>query len=224
MPKILKLFSQKICNNPCGKLGIWPVSPFICKLCCLGRTNKVSKVIFFRVHNRMRRTPGPSQRPISGLLPIPISLNATLRHQPAIQQLLGSHASDDHLQPKAKVPAFSTPKLKAQPLPNKISEAGEQQTVGNHSSNLGNSSLLSEEPFSPHFQSEAVALTKKPHFSTPSVNASNPLVSSSRLSGFPETVSSPSGEPLGGGKHPLAECSTKDEHQPFRSFDIGWRK
>ena len=168
------------------------------------------------MHNRMRRTFGPSQRPISGLLPIPISLNATLRQQPAIQQLLNSHAPDDPGQPKAKVPAFSTPKLKTQCLPDKISEAGEQQTDGNHSSVLGTSSVLSEELFSSHCQSEAVAFSKRPHFSTPSVKASNPLVSSSRFSSCPETDSSPSGEPLGGGKQLLAECIIKDEHQHFR--------
>ena len=166
----------------------------------------------------MRRMFGPSQRPISGLLPLPISLSAALSKPHATEQPLNPDAPcDPDMQPKAKVPAFSTPKAKAQSLPGMLSEAGEQLTVGNHKSNLSASSVLSKETFSSHDQSKVVALTNRPNFSTPLVKACNPLENCTRFSSLHGAVSSPSGDSLCGGKHQLTERN-RDEHQHFRSF------
>ena len=162
----------------------------------------------------MRRTFGHSQRPMSGLLPIPISLNATLAQPPAIEQPPNPLAPDDpDVQPKAKVPAFSTPKAKVQCSQDKLSEVKERLTVANHKSNLSTSTVLSKETFLSHAQSEVVALTNRPHFSTPLVKQCNPLENSISL---PGTDFSSLGDPLGGEMLHLAERNKRDGNQHFR--------
>ena len=136
----------------------------------------------------MRRTFGSSQSSISGLLPIPLN---------------GRAPDERDLQAKAKVPTFSTPKVQC--LPDKLSEAREQPTVGN----LGISLVQMSE--------EAVALTNRPSFSTPLVKACFPLENcTSFSSSLPQTNSSPSGDPLAGGKHQLTQCYNRDEQHHFR--------
>ena len=160
----------------------------------------------FRESHIMRRTFRPPQRPISGLLPFPLFLNAVPSQPPSIEQPLNANAPD--VKPKSKVPSFSTPKVKVQCLPDKVSEARseEQQTVGNQTSNLG----------TPPVQMVEEALANRPIFSTPLVKTSSPLEQCARFSSLPQTVSSPLCDPLSGGKYHPAECNNRDEQQHSR--------
>ena len=165
----------------------------------------------------MRRTFAPPQRPISGLLPFPLFLNAVPSQPPSIEQSLNAQAPD--VKPKSKVPSFSTPKVKVQCLPDKVSEARseDQQMVGNHTSNLGTPPVQMEE--------KAVTLTNRPIFSTPAVKASSPLEQCTRLStSLPQTVSSPSSDPLSGGKYHPAQCNNRDEQQHSRYLVLSSQK
>ena len=159
----------------------------------------------------MRRTFGPScsQRSKSGLLTISTSLSAVLGQPTTYGQLLNAGAPDDQdVQPKTKVPASSTPKLKVSCLSDQVSEAREQPTVSNRASKCSTSCVQMSE--------ETVAHTIRPNFSTPLAKAHSPLENYTRFTSLPETISSPLGNPLGDGNCQLAECNNRDEQKYFR--------